>query len=123
MGASPITDGKELWAFTGNASRAFEYQFHDATCQWHAPTGTRTGRSQEWPHARRFVSINDVSIREVDRRLRGNETHDRRRIEPCHGRKESGWEHDTRAAAEWSLVTPTPCLQDTLHEPVSPRGP
>lgn len=63
---------KELWAFTGNRIAVrFEYEFHDATGQWHRAYG-----NENWEFAnnglmqRRFASINDVSIREADRKLR-----------------------------------------------------
>jgi nuclear transport factor 2 (NTF2) superfamily protein len=63
---------KELWAFTGNRIAVrFEYEFHDATGQWHRAYG-----NENWEFAdnglmqRRYASINDVLITEADRKFR-----------------------------------------------------
>ena len=63
---------KELWAFTDNRIAVrFEYEFHDITGQWHRAYG-----NENWEFAanglmqRRFASINDVSIKEGDRKFR-----------------------------------------------------
>jgi hypothetical protein len=63
---------KELWAFTNNRIAVrFEYEFHDAAGQWHRAYG-----NENWEFAdnglmqRRFASINDVLIREADRKFR-----------------------------------------------------
>jgi nuclear transport factor 2 (NTF2) superfamily protein len=63
---------KELWAFTGNRIAVrFEYEFHDTTGQWYRAYG-----NENWEFAanglmqRRFASINDVLITEVERKFR-----------------------------------------------------
>ena len=63
---------KELWAFTGNRIAVrFEYEFHDDTGQWYRAYG-----NENWEFAanglmqRRFASINDVLITEVERKFR-----------------------------------------------------
>ena len=62
---------KELWAFTGNRiSVRFEYEWHDAEGNWFRSHG-----NEHWEFdddglmRRRDASINDVPIRESDRRL------------------------------------------------------
>ena len=63
---------KELWAFTGNRiSVRFEYEWHDASGQWYRSHG-----NEHWEFndsglmRRRDASINDVAIREDQRRYR-----------------------------------------------------
>jgi nuclear transport factor 2 (NTF2) superfamily protein len=63
---------KELWAFTGNRiSVRFEYEWHDEAGQWFRSHG-----NEHWEFddsglmRRRDASINDVPIREQDRRYR-----------------------------------------------------
>ena len=63
---------KELWAFTGNRIAVrFEYEFHDATGQWYRAYG-----NENWEFApnglmqRRFASINDLAITEIERKFR-----------------------------------------------------
>ena len=63
---------KELWAFTGHRIAVrFEYEFHDASGQWYRAYG-----NENWEFddnglmKKRYASINDVAIREEDRRLR-----------------------------------------------------
>lgn len=63
---------KELWAFTGNRiSVRFEYEWHDEAGQWFRSHG-----NEQWEFddsglmRRRDASINDVPIREEDRRYR-----------------------------------------------------
>jgi uncharacterized protein len=63
---------KELWAFTGHRIAVrFEYEFHDASGQWYRAYG-----NENWDFddnglmKKRYASINDVAIREEDRRLR-----------------------------------------------------
>lgn len=62
---------KELWAFTGNRiSVRFEYEWRDLSGQWYRAHG-----NEQWEFdddglmRRRDASINDVPIREQDRRL------------------------------------------------------
>jgi nuclear transport factor 2 (NTF2) superfamily protein len=63
---------KELWAFTGNRIAVrFEYEFRDDTGQWHRAYG-----NENWEFdanglmLRRFASINDLAIMEVERKFR-----------------------------------------------------
>lgn len=63
---------KELWAFTGNRIAVrFEYEYHDDSGQWYRAYG-----NENWEFAanglmqRRFASINDLPIREADRKFR-----------------------------------------------------
>ena len=63
---------KELWGFRGNRiAVCFEYEFHDATGQWFRAYG-----NENWEFApnglmqRRFASINDLPITEVERKFR-----------------------------------------------------
>jgi hypothetical protein len=63
---------KELWAFTGHRIAVrFEYEFHDASGQWYRAYG-----NENWEFddnglmKKRYASINDLPIREEDRRLR-----------------------------------------------------
>ena len=62
---------KWLWAFTDNhISAKFEYEWHDEQGQWYRSYG-----NEQWEFAengqmrRREASINDVKIKETDRRL------------------------------------------------------
>ena len=62
---------KWLWAFTDNRiSAKFEYEWHDEQGQWYRSYG-----NEQWELAengqmrRREASINDVKIKETDRRL------------------------------------------------------
>ncbi len=64
---------KELWALTGNRiSVRFEYEWHDAAGRWYRSHG-----NEQWEFdeaglmRRRDASINDVVIREDERRYRG----------------------------------------------------
>ena len=63
---------KELWSFSGNRiSVRFEYEWHDAAGQWYRSHG-----NEHWEFAddglmrRRDASINDIPIREAERRYR-----------------------------------------------------
>jgi len=63
---------KELWAFTGHRIAVrFEYEFHDAGGQWYRAYG-----NENWEFddnglmKKRYASINDLAIKEEDRRLR-----------------------------------------------------
>lgn len=61
---------KELWAFDNNRiSVRFEYEWHDASGQWFRSHG-----NEQWEYdadglmARRDASINDIPIKESERR-------------------------------------------------------
>lgn len=63
---------KELWSFTENRiSVKFEYEWHDDSGQWYRSYG-----NEQWEFAenglmqRREASINDLPIRESDRKFR-----------------------------------------------------
>lgn len=63
---------KTLWAFhEDRIAVRFEYEWHDHSGQWFRSFG-----NENWefdPHGlmrRRFASINDLAIREIDRRFR-----------------------------------------------------
>lgn len=63
---------KELWAFAGNRIAVrFEYEYHDSTGQWFRAYG-----NENWEFAsnglmrRRFASINDLAITEMERKFR-----------------------------------------------------
>lgn len=63
---------KELWSFTDNRiSVKFEYEWHDDSGQWYRSYG-----NEQWEFAdnglmqRREASINDLPIRESDRKFR-----------------------------------------------------
>jgi len=62
---------KELWAFTDNRIAVrFEYEYHDAGGQWFRAYGNENWEFDE--HGlmqKRFASINDLPIREEERRL------------------------------------------------------
>jgi len=64
---------KELWGFRGNRMAVrFEYEWHDHQDQWYRSYGNEMWEfDDEGLMARRFASINDLSIREDERRLRG----------------------------------------------------
>jgi nuclear transport factor 2 (NTF2) superfamily protein len=62
---------KELWAFTGNRIAVrFAYEWHDDSGQW-----LRSYGNENWEFdadgymQRRFASINDLPIREADRKF------------------------------------------------------
>jgi nuclear transport factor 2 (NTF2) superfamily protein len=63
---------KELWAFDNNRiSVRFEYEWHDASGQWFRSHG-----NEQWEYdaeglmARRDASINDIPIKESERRYK-----------------------------------------------------
>jgi uncharacterized protein len=63
---------KELWCFMDNKIAVrFEYEWHDKAGEWYRAYG-----NENWEFAenglmmRRFASINDVAIREIDRKFR-----------------------------------------------------
>jgi nuclear transport factor 2 (NTF2) superfamily protein len=63
---------KELWAFTDNRIAVrFEYEWHDAAGQWWRSYGNENWEfTPEGLMCRRFASINDLAIKETDRRFR-----------------------------------------------------
>jgi uncharacterized protein len=63
---------KELWCFMDNKIAVrFEYEYHDAAGNWYRAYG-----NENWEFAenglmmKRFASINDVAISEIDRKFR-----------------------------------------------------
>ena len=62
---------KELWAFTDNRIAVrFEYEFHDAAGQWFRAYGNENWEFDEnGLMQKRYASINDLAIKEEDRRL------------------------------------------------------
>jgi nuclear transport factor 2 (NTF2) superfamily protein len=63
---------KELWCFYENRIAVrFEYEWHDESGQWHRSYG-----NENWEFAenglmqKRFASINDLAIKESDRKFR-----------------------------------------------------
>lgn len=62
---------KELWAFTGNRIAVrFAYEWHDDSRQWYRSYGNENWEFND--HGlmeRRFASINDLPIRESDRKF------------------------------------------------------
>lgn len=62
---------KELWAFTDNRIAVrFEYEWHNHAGQWYRSYGNEMWAfAGDGLMAQRFASINDVAIREDERRL------------------------------------------------------
>lgn len=62
---------KTLWAYTGNRIAVrFEYEFHDATGQWHRAHGNENWEFDALGYMKfRFASINDQSIQESERKF------------------------------------------------------
>ncbi len=62
---------KELWGFRGNRMAVrFEYEWHDAPGQWYRSYGNELWEfDDDGLMSRRFASINDAPIAEVDRRV------------------------------------------------------
>lgn len=62
---------KELWAFTENRIAVrFQYEWRDASDQWHRSYGNELWEFDEQGlMRRREASINDVTIKEVDRKF------------------------------------------------------
>jgi nuclear transport factor 2 (NTF2) superfamily protein len=62
---------KELWAFTGNRIAVrFEYEYHDKNGQWFRAYGNENWEFDEnGLMKKRFASINDLPIREDERKL------------------------------------------------------
>ncbi len=63
---------KDLWGFDGNRIAVrFQYEWHDASGQWHRSYGNEQWEFDEQGlMRRREASINDVPIREADRLFR-----------------------------------------------------
>ena len=63
---------KELWAFGGNRIAVrFEYEFHDANGQWFRAYGNENWEFDELGYMKfRYASINDLPIKESERRFR-----------------------------------------------------
>lgn len=64
---------KELWGFRENRMAVrFEYEWHDALGQWYRSYGNELWEFDGSGLMRkRFASINDLAIREQDRKLKG----------------------------------------------------
>ena len=62
---------KDLWAFTENRIGVrFEYEWHDHSGQWFRSYGNEMWEFDENGYMdKRYASINDLAIKEVDRRL------------------------------------------------------
>ncbi|HEV2693523.1 MAG TPA: nuclear transport factor 2 family protein [Verrucomicrobiae bacterium] len=63
---------KELWAFTGNRIAVrFEYEWHDDSGQWYRSYGNENWEFDELGYMqRRFACINDLPIKEAERKFR-----------------------------------------------------
>ncbi len=64
---------KTLWAFIGNRIAVrFEYEFHDDSGQWYRAYGNENWEFDELGYTKsRFASINDLPIKETERKFRG----------------------------------------------------
>lgn len=64
---------KELWGFREDRMAVrFEYEWHDASGQWYRSYGNELWEFDSSGLMRkRFASINDLAIREQDRKLKG----------------------------------------------------
>lgn len=62
---------KELWAFTDNRIAVrFEYEWHDKAGQWYRSYGNENWEfAQNGLMQKRFASINDLSIKESERKF------------------------------------------------------
>lgn len=62
---------KDLWDFQGNRIAVrFEYEWHDAAGQWNRSYGNELWEFDEnGLMRRRYASINDLSIKETDRKF------------------------------------------------------
>lgn len=62
---------KELWAFTGNRIAVrFEYEWHDTEGRWFRAYGNENWEfNEEGLMEKRYASINDLPIREEERRV------------------------------------------------------
>ena len=63
---------KELWGFLGNRMAVrFEYEWHDHAGQWYRSYGNEMWEFDEDGYMqKRFASINDLPIKEAERKLR-----------------------------------------------------
>jgi nuclear transport factor 2 (NTF2) superfamily protein len=63
---------KELWAFRDNRIAVrFEYEWHDDSGQWYRSYGNENWEFDDLGYMkRRFASINDLPIKESDRKFR-----------------------------------------------------
>jgi nuclear transport factor 2 (NTF2) superfamily protein len=63
---------KELWAFTDNKIAVrFEYEWHDTAGQWYRSYGNEMWEFDDNGYMqKRYASINDVEIKEEERRLK-----------------------------------------------------
>jgi uncharacterized protein len=63
---------KELWGFLGNRMAVrFEYEWHDNAGQWYRSYGNEMWEFDEGGYMqKRFASINDLPIKETERKLR-----------------------------------------------------
>ena len=63
---------KELWGFRENRMAvSFEYEWHDSEGQWYRSYGNELWEFDEnGLMKKRFASINDLSIREQDRKIK-----------------------------------------------------
>jgi nuclear transport factor 2 (NTF2) superfamily protein len=63
---------KELWAFHENRIAVrFEYEWHDDSSQWYRSYGNENWEFDEFGYMKyRFASINDLPLREADRKFR-----------------------------------------------------
>lgn len=63
---------KELWAFTGNKIAVrFEYEWHDRNGQWYRSYGNENWEFDENGFMKkRYASINDLEIDEIERRVK-----------------------------------------------------
>jgi len=63
---------KELWGFLGNRMAVrFEYEWHDHAGQWYRSYGNEMWEFDEDGYMqKRFASINDLAIKETERKLR-----------------------------------------------------
>ena len=63
---------KELWAFTENRIGVrFEYEWHDHSGQWFRSYGNEMWEFDENGYMdKRYASINDLAIKEVDKRFK-----------------------------------------------------
>lgn len=71
---------KSLWAFTDNRIAVrFQYEWHDASCQWWRSYGNENWEfDADGYMRRREASINDVAISSTDRRIFGPRPSDER---------------------------------------------
>ena len=63
---------KELWGFLGNRMAVrFEYEWHDHAGQWYRSYGNEMWEfDKDGYMQKRFASINDLAIKETERKLR-----------------------------------------------------